>query len=91
MTLNRHPHHLLVGLHDTVSDRDESAERGFGLGDRGDHIDHIGLAGSEGLSLDIRLVAGGPTSSTALLSRAAKSGPAPPASPDGGQGPRSPR
>src|SRR5690606_39048980 len=45
---DRHPHDLLIGGDHAVAHADEGLHRHFGLGDGGDHVDEVGLAGGMG-------------------------------------------
>src|SRR5208282_5871431 len=55
---NRHLQDVLVGRDHLVADRDQRLDCGFGFGDRGDDVDHVGLAGGHGLRLDVRFLGG---------------------------------
>src|ERR1700686_4479452 len=55
---DRHRHDALIGLDDLVAYRHHGLDRDLGLGNRGDHIHHVGLAGHHRLGLDIGFVAG---------------------------------
>src|ERR1700679_935295 len=46
---NLHLQNVLIGGDHFVAHRDERLEGGFGFRDRGDDVDHIGLAGGHGL------------------------------------------
>src|SRR5258708_33470627 len=55
---NRHRHDALVGLDDLVAYRHHGLDRDLGLGNRGDHVDHVGLAGNHRSGLGIGFVPG---------------------------------
>src|SRR5258708_6848269 len=55
---DRHRHDALVGLDDAVAHRHHRLDRNLGLRNRGDHIDHVGLAGDHRAGLGIGFVAG---------------------------------
>src|ERR1700691_5368913 len=49
----RHLQDVLVSRDHLVAHRNHRLHRGFGLGDRGDDVDHVGLAGAHGLGLGV--------------------------------------
>src|SRR3984957_15738840 len=55
-TSNLHFQDIFIGRDHLVADRDHRLHGGFGFGDRGDDVDHIGLAVGHGLGLQVRFV-----------------------------------
>src|ERR1700722_2895690 len=53
---DRHFQNVLIGRDHLVAYRDQRLHRGFGLGDRGDDVDHVGFAGRYGVRLGVGLL-----------------------------------